>query len=287
MNKKTNIGNKFLGIAFLFLFSINSYSQYTGELTPAYYAYAQNRNSLISFNRLLPCVNKTLSVSIHILKDSLGQTNINYSDITAAFDTLNSKFSPICLKFKICNVDSISNFQWDSLDVNDDNGLKEEQQLITNHHIDSTINVYFVAAFNNLPLATGFASFPGGCDNIFILKDNVNDMTISHEFGHFFGLLHTFGDGNSQELVDASNCSTQGDFLCDTEADPSADLPSQPPSVNNYCELANPLHDANNQFYMPPTDNIMSYYGDCRCKFTNQQYAIMAYEYLTNRKYLW
>ncbi len=269
------------------LLGINNVSaQFTNELTPAYYAYAQARNTAIPQNQLLPNLDKTLSLSIHIVLDSLGEPNIDTNDIYIAIDTLNSKFSPINLSFRICSIDSIENYQWDTLVVNDDDGLKEEQQMTTNNHIDSTINVYFVTAFEGLPQATGFTSYPGGADNIFILKDNVDDMTIPHEFGHFFGLLHTFGDGNATELVNESNCETSGDFLCDTEADPSADLPSAY-TANNQCELSPMLKDSNDEFYMPPTDNIMSYYGDCRCKFTKQQYRVMAYEYLHNRYYLW
>jgi len=287
MTKKSWNIFKFNLIVFISLFNItNSFAQFTNELTPAYYAYAQARNTVIPQNQLLPCLDKTLTVSIHILKDSLGETNIDTVDIYTAFDTLNSKFAPICLRFKICSIDSVDNFQWDTLQVNNDDGLREEQQLVTNIHIDSTINVYFVAAFEDLPQATGFTSYPGGADNIFILKDNVDDMSIPHEFGHFFGLIHTFGDGVNIGFANDSLCDSTCDFLCDTEADPSEDLPSAYAADGN-CELAPMLQDDNDVYYMPPTDNIMSYYGDCRCKFTKQQYRIMAYEYLHNRYYLW
>ncbi len=286
----TNNKPIFLKFVFLlFAITITSkfvFAQYTNELTPEYYAYAQARNANIEQNQLLPCLNKTLTVSLFLVKDSLGEVNIDLNDIYTAFDTLNSLFSPICLSFKICSIDSIDNYQWDTLKVNDDNGYQEEQQLVTNFHKDSTINVYFVTAFKGLPQATGFTSYPGGADNIFILKDNVLDMSIPHEFGHFFGLLHTFGNGNATELVNESNCETAGDFLCDTEADPSPDLPGAY-SADNNCELLQHLKDINDQFYMPPTDNIMSYYGRCRKRFTKQQYRIMAYEYLNHRNYLW
>ena len=51
-----------------------------------------------------------------------------------------------------------------------------------------------------------------------------NGSTIIHEFGHYFSLFHTHGPTNSAittELVDGSNCTTSGDELCDTPADPN------------------------------------------------------------------
>jgi hypothetical protein len=49
---------------------------------------------------------------------------------------------------------------------------------------------------------------------------------LSHEFGHCLGLFHTHsGRGcndyiNCEEDIDGSNCSTCGDLVCDTPADP-------------------------------------------------------------------
>ena len=270
----------------LIAYSTNVYGQYTNELTPQYYAYAQARNSLIEQNRQLPCVDKTLSIAVYIVRDSLGNPNILESNIHIAIDSLNELFSPICLSFNICSIEYINNYQWDTLTVNDDNGKHEEEQMVTTYHKDSTINLYFIKAFKNLPGEYGLSAYPGGCDNIIIEKDHVNDKTIPHQFGRFFGLLPTFGMGNSQELVDGSNCETTGDFLCDTEADPQ-NSPYFSLSTTSNCELANPQTDNNNQFYLPPTDNIMSFYRNCRVRFTKQQYRIMAFEYLNNRNYLW
>ena len=42
---------------------------------------------------------------------------------------------------------------------------------------------------------------------------------LAHHMGILLGLLET-NTGFAQELVDGSNCSTTGDLLCDTPADP-------------------------------------------------------------------
>jgi hypothetical protein len=271
---------RYISILFFILFiNIKSYSQFTNDAN-SFYSYAATRNASINFDRVLPCYEKTLSVSVFVVLDSLGQSNITNNQINKAIDSLNAKFSPICIQFRVCSTTEIANFQWDTLKVNDNDGLQEEAQLITNHFVDHTINLYFVAAFENLPGESGFTSYTPSYQSIFMIKDQLDDYELVHEFGHFFGLLHTFGLGNSSEYANGSNCTTTGDFLCDTPADPTNDYPTYPLSVDQYCELASGQKDMLQNWYMIPSDNLMSHYKSCRCKFTTQQYHVMAYEFL-------
>ncbi len=93
---------------------------------------------------------------------------------------------------------------------------------------------------------------------------------LAHEFGHNLGLRHTHGptnNGTTTELVDGSNCTTNGDGFCDTPADPN--LSSK---VNGACVYTGNATDANGDTYMPLTDNIMSYSRySCIDNFTQEQ----------------
>jgi hypothetical protein len=87
-------------------------------------------------------------------------------------------------------------------------------------------------------------------------------------------------------LANGMNCETTGDLVCDTAADPDPEGNCDPDDKCNY--TGTPVIDANGDWYVPPTDNYMSYYGSpCRCRFTPGQYNRMIQQYLTNRSYLW
>lgn len=121
----------------------------------------------------------------------------------------------------------------------------------------------------------------------YILSDRTNNVVLSttdfsdvkilaHEFGHFFGLYHTFeshlfgkDNGNS------SNCYSTGDRLCDTPPDPGTAYEIY---VNySTCEM-NGLQDKLGNNYKPLIDNYMSYYKPCYLKeytFTAEQNLVM------------
>ncbi|MEM8909477.1 MAG: M43 family zinc metalloprotease, partial [Bacteroidota bacterium] len=124
-------------------------------------------------------------------------------------------------------------------------------------------------------------------DGVVITKENLDE--IPHEMGHYFGLLDTF-EGSGTELVNGSNCETEGDLVCDTPADPY--VPGQP--IENYvnvdlgCRFINPQTDANGDPYAPLVGNTMSDYpNECDCGFTNGQYLRMANTYLNGPTRMW
>jgi hypothetical protein len=71
---------------------------------------------------------------------------------------------------------------------------------------------------------------------------------ISHEIGHFLGLLHTFQGGSCKE----SDCSKEGDFVCDTE--PHTNSQTNDNGCNDTIECGT----------REPVENIMNYTG-IRC----------------------
>jgi hypothetical protein len=158
--------------------------------------------------------------------------------------------------------------------------------LYIQYHDESTVNMYFVSKINKGgAFVGGYAHGPGDpSDIVAINKSAVGDgKTISHELGHYFGLMHTFETKMGTELVSrTAACSATGDMLCDTEADP------YPVGTESGCEFVSGTKDANGLFYTPPLGNIMSYYPPaCKCGFTPGQFAIMTNVYLTMRSYLY
>jgi hypothetical protein len=91
------------------------------------------------------------------------------------------------------------------------------------------------------------------------------DGVLSHEIGHCLGLFHTFETYFGNELVNGSNCSTAGDLICDTPADPNGNFNS------STCVYTGTTRDANNQLYSPSIHNLMSYYFYCMTEFTPNQ----------------
>lgn len=85
---------------------------------------------------------------------------------------------------------------------------------------------------------------------------------ISHEVGHYLGLLHTFQGGSCTEV----NCSTQGDGVCDTEPhDNSSPFPLDT-TCNEFAEC--PTRE--------PMENVMNYAAQhCGHAFTTGQKAKM------------
>ena len=84
--------------------------------------------------------------------------------------------------------------------------------------INNIINVYL----NNGP--TGCGSYIGNTVNINVNCNRTFEHILAHELGHALGLPHTHGytnTGTTTELVDGSNCTTNGDRFCDTPADPA------------------------------------------------------------------
>jgi hypothetical protein len=108
----------------------------------------------------------------------------------------------------------------------------------------------------------GYASYPNGdeYDGAIMLSDYMvyNSMTLTHEIGHGFNLPHTFdGDNNGAVCPPNSNCSAQGDRVCDT-----------PPHKVGDCGAVNPC--SSEGIWDNSRRNYMSYCGNTN-RFTQGQ----------------
>lgn len=236
----------------------------------------------------LPCIDKKVSVVAHIFLDSLGQTNITESQILQIFERVNIDFSPICISFEVCEFLYHENYQYDQHEREPD--WAEMQNL---YHVNHRLNIYYVQNINIPMGACGYAGL-GAIQNplnngVVIMKSGsccgLTSKTHSHELGHYFGLEHTFMDTGTTELVDASNCGTTADNICDTPADPFIKGTPVANWVNN-CRFISMARDANGAYYDPLVGNIMSYYPDeCSCGFTDDQFRKMAQTYLNGSQH--
>jgi hypothetical protein len=243
----------------------------------AYMRTHYNTISSVSYQPHDTCLNKKLSILFHVVLDSSNNTGIVPSDLTTCVNNLNNYFKRICITFMNCSTNYIPNFNY-----NQWNGPIHEPMVFPNYYVDSVINIYVVQTISAPSNIGGYAYMPGGPDVIVLQKANLTDLTPVHEMGHFFGLPHTFETAGGSELVNESNCATSGDGFCDTEADPHPAGEND----NEPCSFTYGPQDPNGNYYTPPVDNIMTYYKNCRCRFTQQQYNHMAYMYATVRNYL-
>jgi PKD repeat protein len=191
-------------------------------------------------------------------------------------NVMNAFYANANMQFYICdgiNYIDDSNY-YDFVDT-------DETALTSANNVTNLINIYFTnsATSGGNPVC-GYAYYPGGPDTIIMVNScALNGSTLAHEMGHFFSLRHTHG-GTANELVDGSNCTTEGDYLCDTPADPTLSYSN----VNSSCNYIGTATDANGDTYVPDPNNVMSYSRkECRTLFSPQQYARLYATFQTTR----
>jgi hypothetical protein len=276
------MGHKKLAVIISFFFTFSVFSQECGTvLPPDYMSRRMTYNQLQSASSaLLPhdtCFMKELSIVFYVFLDSLGTNNVTPASINSCVSNLNKYFKPLCIKFLSCSTKTIPEYEYNQWDR-----PNHEFKIVGNfnYHTDKTINIYLVDNIVVPGGANGYADMPPG--NVIVLKKSaLGGLTPVHEMGHFFGLPHTFETTVPAELVRRTNCYTSGDMFCDTDADPypTGSAPTTP------CGFLYGPADTAGDYFIPPVDNIMSYW-DCRCRFTQEQYNYMAWIYITARAYL-
>ena len=109
------------------------------------------------------------------------------------------------------------------------------------------------------------------------IEDTNNISTLAHEMGHCFGLYHTFenipvvgGEENVARSGGCKDCDTDGDYLCDTQADRDPTSLSFIDPVT--CTYTGNRRDECGSLLLMEPENIMSYgRRPCRKRFTAGQ----------------
>jgi len=220
-------------------------------------------------------------IQIHIIGANNGLFGIDTQIVLEELEIVNESFSFANIVFTMCN------------DINfiNDNSLvtfiKNQSEYICDiHDVPNVINIYFTPNLEkeNGEVICGYAYNFNIKTRAFVQNDCAdNGSTFTHELGHSFSLLHTHSTSNGEELANGSNCSTAGDLLCDTPADPKLSNDN----VNDNCEYIGTTLDNQQNPYNPSTDNLMSYSPkECRTQFTENQITQMEAFYLAEGAFL-
>lgn len=225
-----------------------------------------------------------LPIKAHIIRNTDGSGGLSQADINTALVQINRYYQNVGsgLQFYFCGS---PNFINNSAYYDYDN--TEETALCNANDVTNAINIYFPNSihFGSLAVA-GYAYFPStlsSSNRLFVQAQYATDnRTLAHELGHYFNLLHTFQNSNNtnnaereyvtRDVMLGANCSTKGDLICDTPADPYG---RDSVSIQG-CSYTGTARDPRGQLYGPSLSNIMSYYSiSCGSNFTVGQYARM------------
>ncbi|MBK1898057.1 GEVED domain-containing protein [Chryseobacterium paridis] len=133
-------------------------------------------------------------------------------------------------------------------------------------------NIYVVKKLtSNSGGLNGFAYYPGGSNDYSFMSTSasaVNAQTLAHEFGHALGLRHTHEGFNDSTGACPTNtdCTLQGDLVCDTE--PMKSLYHS--SVPHTCQTGQ-INPCTSLTYAGGERNVMSYTYCFRDLFTPGQ----------------
>lgn len=228
---------------------------------------------------LIPIVEEILVIGVkaYLVLDDNGESDFTteqiYYKLQEAFGFFNYPIQTgINFQLNIENIVQLPDTEYyNCIDCNNDEDIYQ-------YNDPTKLNIYLV---NNLTInGNNYSGWGDYHENNFIVTYSATTRTIAHEAGHCFWLYHPFigSDNINPELRERVvrpheptvpdcefNCYTNGDYLCDTPADTVYG------SVNSDCVFDIERIDTCDNLYEPDTHNIMSYYGNCRNSFSNEQ----------------
>lgn len=267
-----NFGRTMLSAMFIFSSIQNATAQEECIAVPSTQQYRVMQNQVREYETYIttnsPGAVCRIPIRAYIIADSYGYGALGTASLNVAIAEANRNYAALNMTFyikEVVRVNSSYLYNFDS---------SKEDYLMSRYYKTGVINAYFT----NLNGACGYAHFPGDDRDMIVVDNNcaTNGSTFSHELGHFFSLLHTHETAFGAEVPNGDNCSTAGDLICDTPADPNLSG-----KVSSSCTYNG------NRLYNPDARNLMSYsQKQCRNRFSAmQRHRILGCLYI-DRPYL-
>lgn len=213
-----------------------------------------------------------MKVIVHIISNDDG-SNMAAPDtaVLRQMENMRQFYSPHNICFILAGINHIN-----STDLNVQDTDMEEVELIP-FLVPNMMNIFVHSSV--FDAEGGLNGIAYGIPNWYLsiagsaVISTTNLSTMAHEMGHDFGLYHTFEDAFGDENVARSgsckNCDTNGDLLCDTEADRKVD--GDMISATNCTYIGSLKDECDASLQMTPT-NVMTYgRRSCRNHFTAGQ----------------
>ncbi len=214
-----------------------------------------------------------VNIYVHILTDDNGSNAAaTDSSVKADLQTMSNFFKPHNICFILLGIDYRASTVLNNMMNVENSSHVSTLTNGTNH--SNCIDFYIHQAFSDTNLAGTAYVIPNNF--ISVRGSTFNLPTLPHEMGHALGLYHTFETAYGEECPDGSDCSGDGDLICDTPADfdtsqnmVAAGVPCVYTGTRNVnCDV---FPFSNYHTYDPSETNMMSYWGNCRNNFTPQQ----------------
>lgn len=243
---------------------------------------------LVRFTQAQECGTTTVASSIPNTSVNTGSywVRVYYHIVRASNQTGSYSASQLCDITTRLNQDYnrhgiyFAQSGYDYIDNDNFYNLTPSYDPLNTNTVTNAINIYLINSYTSQGTQIAGCAKNIQSSAFWVVNQYLFNGTLSHEMGHCLGLYHTHRgnphassssspetqSGTCEEDIRGSNCSSCGDYICDTPASPNLVF-----AVDGNCNYTNPSGwDQNGIPFTPDTRNFMSY-SLCRSRFSSQQ----------------